>query len=59
MAGFVLQLISFFFCCGKLSLGKSDSEPKYFTSTRLVVLVTKANWLRQFARHESRAKCTC
>ena len=54
----VLQLISYFFCCGK-SLGKADSEPKRFTSARLVVLVTKTNSLKQFARHEGRAKCTC
>ena len=54
----VLQLISFFFCCGK-SLGKADSEPKRFTSARLVVLVTKTNSPKQFARHEGRAKCTC
>ena len=36
----VLQLISFFFCCGK-SLGKADIEPKRFASARSVVLMTK------------------
>ena len=40
----VLQLISFFFCCGT-NLGKADSEPKRFTSARSVVVVTKANSL--------------
>ena len=32
----VLQLISYFFCCGK-SLGKADSEPKRFTSALLQI----------------------
>ena len=54
----VLQLISFFFCCGK-SLGKADSEPKRFTSARSVMLTTKTDSLKQFARREGRAKCTC
>ena len=53
----VLQLISFFFCCGK-SLGKADSGPKRFTSARSVVVVTKTNSLRQSALREGRAKCS-